>query len=72
MEIVQPQKIERGKEKVQTSVPKESLNTYPFQWLLYKPQLHAVEPFDVRQASRNENTQRVGDSNNMLSAQRGS
>lgn len=71
MEIVQPQKIGRGKEKIDTTVPKESVNTYPFQWLLFKPQLHAVEPFETNMASRGENTQRVVGSNNMQYAQRG-
>lgn len=61
MEIVQPKKIAREKTTVQTSVPKESENTYPFQWLLYKPQLHAVEPFEVNKATRKENTARSGD-----------
>ena len=72
MEIVQPQKIRRGQETLQTSIPKESTNSYPFQWLLFKPQLHAVEPFQTNVASRSENTQRGGESNTVLGAQRGS
>jgi hypothetical protein len=32
---------------------------YPFQWLLFKPQLHAVEPFVTNQTTRNENTKRL-------------
>ncbi len=32
--------------------------TYPFQWLLMKPQAHAVEPFSMNEATRNENTER--------------
>lgn len=61
MEIVQPKKVPREKMTAQTSIPKESENTYPFQWLLYKPQLHAVEPFVTNKATRNENTARSGD-----------
>lgn len=72
MEIVQPQKILRKGETVQTTVPRESVNSYPFQWLLYKPQQHAVEPFQTNVAARGENTQRVGGTNDRLSAQRGS
>jgi hypothetical protein len=71
MEIVQPQTIRRGQEKLQTSVPKESTNTYPFQWLLFKPQLHAVEPFQTNLATRSENTQRGGETTTQQYAQRG-
>lgn len=59
MDIVRPTQIQRATQTVQTSVPKESENSYPFQWLLFKPQLHAVEPFRTNQATRSENTQRV-------------
>lgn len=51
---------EKFQSKVEVSVPKEKENIYPFQWLLFKPQLHAVEPFETKQTSRNANTVRVG------------
>jgi hypothetical protein len=38
--------------------------TYPFQWLLFKPQLHACAPFETNQPSRCDNTQRATESNN--------
>ncbi len=34
--------------------------TYPFQWLVFRPQAHAVEPFVTNVATRNENTARSG------------
>jgi hypothetical protein len=53
------------KKDYQTTVPVSNPRgqevTYPFQWLLYKPQAHAVEPFQTNQASRNDNTTRSGD-----------
>jgi hypothetical protein len=33
--------------------------SYPFQWLLFKPQLHAVSPFETNQPTRGENTHRT-------------
>lgn len=53
-------KKENFQSKVDVTVPKEKENSYPFQWLLFKPQLHAVEPFEINKASRNENTVRAG------------
>ncbi len=35
--------------------------TYPFQWLVFKPQAHAVEPFEMNKATRGDNTARSGD-----------
>ena len=32
--------------------------TYPFQWLLMKPQAHAVEPFVVNESARGGNVER--------------
>ena len=52
---------EKFQSKTEVSVPKEKENTYPFQWLLFKPQNHAVMPFDTNKTSRNENTARNGD-----------
>jgi hypothetical protein len=36
--------------------PKESQTTYPFQWLLMKPQAHAVTPFETNVNTRDINT----------------
>jgi hypothetical protein len=33
-------------------------SNYAFQWLLYKPQSHAVVPFPTNEQSRLENTKR--------------
>jgi hypothetical protein len=33
--------------------------TWPFQWMLYKPQAHAIPVFETNHASRSDNTQRV-------------
>lgn len=52
---------EKFQSKVDVTVPKEKETSYPFQWLLFKPQSHAVEPFEINKASRNENTARNGD-----------
>lgn len=50
------------KEKFQTTVKlppaKDTETTYPFQWLLFKPQAHAIEPFRTNDATRRENTER--------------
>jgi hypothetical protein len=50
------------KAKFQTTVKlppaKDTETTYPFQWLVYKPQAHAIEPFRVNEPSRKENTER--------------
>jgi hypothetical protein len=61
MEPVQPKQFDRTKWKTQTEIPiaKGQETSYPFQWLLFKPQLHAVEPFVTNQTTRNENTKRV-------------
>jgi len=39
-------------------VNKEKENTYPFQWLVFKPQQHAIEQFTMNEPSRNANTER--------------
>ena len=48
------------KEKIDIPVAKGKEVSYPFQWLLFKPQLHAVEPFVTNEASRNVNSVRAG------------
>jgi hypothetical protein len=44
--------------KVTLPNPRDTETTYPFQWLLFRPQAHAVEPFQTNVATRNDNTQR--------------
>lgn len=46
---------------VKLPAPRDTETTYPFQWLLFRPQAHAVEPFVTNVATRNENTARTGD-----------
>jgi hypothetical protein len=60
MENAKSTPFNRSQYKTQTSIPvaKGNETTYPFQWLLFKPQLHAIEPFVTQQATRNENTTR--------------
>lgn len=60
MEIVQPKKFEKEikKEQLPVSRPKETENTYPFQWLLFRPQAHAVTPFEINKDSRSDNKER--------------
>ena len=51
-----------SKQELQTTVKlpiaKEIETTYPFQWLVFRPQAHAVEPFVTNVATRNENVVR--------------
>jgi hypothetical protein len=63
MEIAQTKKFDRNAYKTKTDIPvaKGQETSYPFQWLLFKPQLHAVKPFETNEASRNANTARSGD-----------
>lgn len=61
MEIVQPKQFDKTKMQTKVSVPPAKggvETTYPFQWLLFKPQTHAVTPFETNQASRGGNTSR--------------
>lgn len=61
MDIVQPKKYEKKEMQTTVKVPvaKGVETTYPFQWLPFRPQAHAVTPFETNVASRNENTQRT-------------
>jgi hypothetical protein len=63
MEIVQPKKYDKKEmqTKVEVPVAKGVETTYPFQWLLFKPQAHAVAPFEMNVASRDGNVARSGD-----------
>jgi hypothetical protein len=61
MEIVQPKHFDKAKMQTKVQVPPAKggvETTYPFQWLLFKPQNHAMVPFETNQASRDGNTQR--------------
>lgn len=60
MEIVQPKQFHRPASKTTTEIPvaKGQETSYPFQWLLFKPQAHAVTPFETNKPSREENTAR--------------
>lgn len=63
MEIVQPKKYDKKEMQTKVDVPiaKGVETTYPFQWLLFKPQAHAVTPFETNVASRDGNRARSGD-----------
>lgn len=58
--MVPTKKYEKEKMKEQTTVsrPKETENNYPFQWLIFKPQSHAITPFFTNEASRDNNKER--------------
>lgn len=60
MEIVQPKRFQRPASKTTTEIPvaKGQETPYPFQWLLFKPQAHAVTPFETNVASRSGNVTR--------------
>jgi hypothetical protein len=45
--------------KVALPKPRDAETTYPFQWLLFRPQAHAIEPFVVHEATRGGNTART-------------
>ena len=60
MEITQPREYSRKTFQEQSKIPiaKGVEVNYPFQWLLFRPQLHAIEPFQTNKATRTENTHR--------------
>ena len=66
MDITKTKKFERDAYTTKTEIPvaKGRESTYPFQWLLFKPQLHAVEPFVTNETSRHANTARSGEQPN--------
>ena len=63
MEIVQPKKYDKKEMQTKVDVPvaKGVETTYPFQWLVFKPQAHAMTPFETNMSSRDVNTARSGD-----------
>jgi len=60
-EVVPTPTFHRQKMQVATDVPVEKngkRSSYAFQWLLFKPQSHAVVPFPTNEQSRLTNTSR--------------
>jgi hypothetical protein len=58
---VEPKKYSKETMSTQVTIPaaKGGVETsYPFQWLVFKPQSHAVMPFETNQASRDGNKDR--------------
>jgi hypothetical protein len=61
MEIVPTKKFDKDAMKTVVEVPKardESESTRAFQWMLFKPQAHAVTPFSTQEDTRGNNTTR--------------
>jgi len=59
MEIVKPKKYEKHAMKTTAAIPAQKVGTessYPFQWLLFKPQAHAIPVFETQQQTRLDNT----------------
>lgn len=58
---VEPKKYTKEAMSTQVTIPVAKggvETTYPFQWLLHKPQSHAVMPIEINRASRDGNTDR--------------
>ena len=57
MSNLETKKFDRKAAQTTYEVPiaKGAEITYPFQWMLFKPQLHAVTPFETNRPSRLEN-----------------
>lgn len=55
---IKPFPKETMKTPVTIPAAKDTETSRAFQWLLYKPQLHAVAPFETNKPSRDENTTR--------------
>ena len=65
MEIVPAKQYDRKSYQQTAAIPDpkgKDTSSYAFQWLVFKPQAHAVAPFEMNHPSRNDNTQRNGDS----------
>jgi hypothetical protein len=60
MEIVRPKAFVKETMQTQVTVPaaKDTETSRAFQWMLYKPQLHAVAPFETNKPSRDGNSVR--------------
>ena len=57
--VTQTKKFTREKFETTVSRPKDTDSNRFVQWLIFKPQLHAVEPFRVNEATRATNTRRI-------------
>lgn len=57
--VTQTKKFTRETFQTTASRPKDSDTNRFVQWLVFKPQLHAVEPFRTNEPSRNSNTSRT-------------
>jgi len=58
---VEPRKYTKESMSTQVTIPAAKggvETTYPFQWLVHKPQSHAVMPFEANQSSRYGNKDR--------------
>ena len=62
MEIVKPKKYTRETFQEKATIPAAKggadASAYGFQWMLFKPQAHAVVPFEINQPSRSTNVER--------------
>ena len=59
--VVHPKKYTRERFQQQTQIPTAKGGvevSWPFQWMLFKPQAHAVPVFETNQPSRSDNTER--------------
>jgi hypothetical protein len=58
--IVTPRKYDKEAMQTTATLPAEKTGkeSSPFQWMLYKPQAHAIAPFDTHTQSRLENSVR--------------
>lgn len=56
--VTQTKKFTREPFETTVSRPKDTDSNRFVQWLIFKPQLHAVEPFRMNEATRNLNTAR--------------
>lgn len=58
MEVAQTQKFDKKAMQTTVTVPvrgEQDVTPYWATWLLYKPQAHAIEPFEVRKQTRLDN-----------------
>jgi hypothetical protein len=58
---METKKFDRASQKQTAEIPVvrgQDTSPYAFQWLLFKPQLHAVEPFRTNEPARQVNTVR--------------
>ena len=62
--VVQPKSFSRdaAKQHVEVKIAKDNETMYPFQWLLFRPQAHAIQPFETNSSSRDMNTKRSSQS----------